>query len=78
MNMANEGSKGLGLKLGVGLLLLLAAVVLTIACLIDAYHKINEGYVGIYYKHGALQVTFIFDNVGMVIFRNIPFLLSAL
>jgi regulator of protease activity HflC (stomatin/prohibitin superfamily) len=28
---------------------------ITIACIADSYHKINEGYVGIYFKHGALQ-----------------------
>ena len=27
----------------------------TVACIADSYHKINEGYVGIYFKHGALQ-----------------------
>ena len=27
---------------------------IVIACLADSYHKINEGNVGIYYRHGAL------------------------
>ena len=27
-----------------------------IACIADSYHKINEGNVGIYYRHGALKV----------------------
>ena len=26
-----------------------------IACMVDSYHKINEGYVGIYFRHGALR-----------------------
>jgi len=25
------------------------------ACLVDSYHKINEGFVGIYFRHGAIQ-----------------------
>ena len=28
---------------------------IVIACLADSYHKIHEGNVGIYFKHGALQ-----------------------
>jgi len=28
---------------------------ITIACIADAYHKVNEGNVGIYYRHGALK-----------------------
>ena len=28
---------------------------LTVACIVDSYHKINEGYVGIYFRHGAIQ-----------------------
>ena len=35
--------------------LIVVALGVTIACLADSYHKINEGNVGIYYKHGALQ-----------------------
>ena len=31
------------------------ALALAIACIADSYHKINEGYVGIYFRHGALQ-----------------------
>jgi len=31
------------------------AIAIPIACLIDSYHKIHEGYVGIYFRHGALQ-----------------------
>ena len=31
------------------------ALALAIACIVDSYHKINEGYVGIYFRHGALQ-----------------------
>jgi len=30
-------------------------VALALACLVDSYHKVNEGYVAIYYRHGALQ-----------------------
>ena len=29
---------------------------IVIACIADSYHKINEGNVGIYYRHGALKV----------------------
>lgn len=35
--------------------LLVVALGVTIACVVDSYHKINEGNVGIYYRHGALQ-----------------------
>jgi len=31
------------------------AVGIVIACIADSYHKINEGFVGIYFRHGALQ-----------------------
>ena len=34
---------------------LIVIIAITIACIADSYHKINEGYVGIYFKHGALQ-----------------------
>ena len=39
--------------------LIVVALGVTIACLADSYHKINEGNVGIYYKHGALQASMI-------------------
>ena len=42
-------------KLATGVSVVLVAVL--IACIADSYHKIHEGNVGIYYKHGALQVT---------------------
>jgi len=32
-----------------------AALIIGIAALIDGYHEIQEGYVGVYYKFGALQ-----------------------
>lgn len=32
-----------------------AIVAITIACIVDAHHKINEGSVGIYFKYGALM-----------------------
>merc|ERR1712130_245996 len=54
LTMASEGSK-VGFTVGGVLFLLVAGIILTIACVIDSYHKINEGYVGIYYKYGALQ-----------------------
>ena len=41
-------------KLATGVAVVLVAVL--IACIADSYHKIHEGNVGIYYKHGALQV----------------------
>jgi len=34
---------------------LVVALAFFIACMVDSYHKINEGYVGIYFRHGALQ-----------------------
>ena len=34
---------------------IIVILAITIACIADSYHKINEGYVGIYFKHGALQ-----------------------
>jgi len=44
---------GLYLKLGGTLFVLLLGVF--IACMVDSYHKINEGNVGIYYRYGALS-----------------------
>ena len=35
--------------------LLVVSVAIVIACLVDSYHKIEEGNVGIYFRHGALQ-----------------------
>lgn len=34
---------------------MVVVVSIIIACTIDSYHKIHEGYVGIYFKHGALR-----------------------
>ena len=48
---STKGNKK-GIAITVSLLLL---TVIAIACLVDSYHKINEGYVGIYFRHGALQ-----------------------
>jgi len=31
------------------------ALAITVACIVDSYHKIHEGNVGIYFKHGALR-----------------------
>eukprot|EP00092_Neocalanus_flemingeri_P000680 GFUD01000722.1.p1 GENE.GFUD01000722.1~~GFUD01000722.1.p1 ORF type:complete len:371 (+),score=113.42 GFUD01000722.1:101-1213(+) len=31
------------------------AIAICIACIADSYHKINEGFVGIYFRHGALR-----------------------
>jgi len=42
-----------------GKIIITASVVvglaILIACISDSYHKINEGYVGIYFRHGALR-----------------------
>merc|ERR1719195_84817 len=35
--------------------LVVGSVGIVIACLVDSYHKIHEGNVGIYFRHGALQ-----------------------
>jgi len=35
--------------------LLVVSLAIVIACLVDSYHKIDEGNVGIYFRHGALQ-----------------------
>jgi|ERR1711913_47270 len=35
--------------------LVVVSVGIVIACLVDSYHKIHEGNVGIYFRHGALQ-----------------------
>ena len=32
-----------------------ACVIISIAAIVDGYHEIAEGYVGVYYKFGALQ-----------------------
>ena len=34
---------------------LTVALAISIACIVDSYHKIDEGNVGIYFKYGALQ-----------------------
>jgi len=31
------------------------AVAIVVACMVDSYHKINEGNVGIYFRHGAIR-----------------------
>jgi len=51
--MTENSGSGLTYKIVLGVIAL--AVAITIACIADAYHKINEGNVGIYYKYGALQ-----------------------
>ena len=33
----------------------MVSLAIVIACLVDSYHKIDEGNVGIYFRHGALQ-----------------------
>ena len=38
----------------VGVVIVLVLLI-PIACIADSYHKINEGYVGIYFRHGAIQ-----------------------
>jgi regulator of protease activity HflC (stomatin/prohibitin superfamily) len=35
--------------------LLVVALAIFIACIADSYHKVHEGNVGIYYRHGALK-----------------------
>lgn len=35
--------------------LVVVGIAITIACIVDSYHKIHEGNVGIYFRHGALQ-----------------------
>jgi len=45
----------------VGVVVVLVAI--PIAALINSYHKINEGHVGIYFKYGALQDTLTYPGV---------------
>jgi len=35
--------------------LIVVGLAIFIACIADSYHKVNEGNVGIYYRHGALK-----------------------
>jgi len=46
-------------KMQIGCIAVTASVVvviaIVIACIADSYHKINEGYVGIYFRHGSLR-----------------------
>jgi len=35
--------------------LIVVGLAILIACIADSYHKVNEGNVGIYYRHGALK-----------------------
>jgi len=35
--------------------IIVVVVGIMVACMVDSYHKINEGYVGIYFRHGALR-----------------------
>ena len=32
-----------------------AAIIIAIACMVESYHEISEGNVGIYFRHGAIQ-----------------------
>jgi len=56
--MAGDGSIA---KIGAGggciicLVVTLGAIIVGIAAIVDGYHEIEEGYVGVYYKFGALQ-----------------------
>jgi len=58
LNMAGDGPIA---KVGAGgaciicLVVTLGAVIVSIAAIVDGYHEIDEGYVGVYYKFGALQ-----------------------
>jgi len=40
-------------KVGSALVVLVLAII--VACVVDSYHKIHEGNVGIYFRHGALR-----------------------
>lgn len=50
----NGGGKILCGLIGVGVVVLATAIIV-IAAIIDGYHEIEEGHVGVYYKFGALQ-----------------------
>jgi len=50
-----EGNKRKAAGLIACSIVTLAAVILTIAAIIDGYHEIEEGHVGVYFKFGALQ-----------------------
>jgi len=52
---ANPESNAFRTKIGCGVFVIIFAVVMGIACVVDSYHKINEGSVGIYFKFGALM-----------------------
>ena len=55
LNMGDclDPRKGWTCKIVSALFVVLLGII--IACLADSYHKIHEGNVGIYFKHGALQ-----------------------
>ena len=55
LNMVDclDPRKGWTCKIVSALFVVLLGII--IACLADSYHKIHEGNVGIYFKHGALQ-----------------------
>jgi len=48
------------------LVVVLIGIVISIAAIIDGYHEIQEGYVGIYYKFGALQESITEPGVHMM------------
>jgi len=53
--MAGEGISKVCGPVAAVLVVVLIGIVISIAAIIDGYHEIKEGYVGIYYKFGALQ-----------------------
>jgi regulator of protease activity HflC (stomatin/prohibitin superfamily) len=57
MDRGGGGVKNLGPASGciICCIVTLAAVIIGIAAIVDGYHKIEEGYVGVYFKFGALQ-----------------------
>jgi len=63
--MAGEGISKCGPVAAV-LVVVLIGIVISIAAIIDGYHEIQEGYVGIYYKFGALQESITEPGVHMM------------
>ena len=53
----SEGLATAGPAIGciVCLIVTLAVTIISIVAIVDGYHEIKEGYVGVYYKFGALQ-----------------------
>ena len=55
MGLPGEGNTRVAVGIIACCIVTLAVVVISVAAIIDGYHEIEEGHVGVYFKFGALQ-----------------------